>query len=58
MIHDFIDKLLCRPGRALLNFLTGEGLDPRFCWTNEAQFLITPPFCTESIVAGLAAPLV
>ncbi len=55
--HGFIDNLLCLTGRAILLLLTGNRWKRRFCWTNGPQFLITPPFCTESTVAGPAALL-
>lgn len=51
--HEFIDNLLCLTGRAILLLLTENRCWRRFCWTNGPEFLITPPFCTESTVARL-----
>ncbi len=55
--HEFIDNLLCLTGRAILLLLTEIRGRRRFCWTNGPEFLITPPFCTESTVAQPVALL-
>ncbi len=57
LIHGFIDNVLCPGGRAILILLTAYTVKLCFCWTNEAQFLITPPFCTESAAAEECRPV-